>query len=1001
MADAVVLTPQQIKQILAQSTSSASPNLSQLNPTAATPNPSRKSKLKTKYLLGDSHQPFYSGGSGTGNSVALLPLASPSSSSLSPTSSKKDKNNGKSSAAGKQPTLLLTTLDAQLLLTSPSTGQIVARIDANTGRLLPITPGVSDGIGEVDYTIEDDGGDQLSALTLHDIQHTRTTVDHPSTSDQAGSFDLLDQEQQGESKVDVYQTSTTALVATQALFLRFLQLTVTYVVARRSSADGDGYDEEDGDAVRDQEQAQKEPLKVHVDVRLVRSIPRAHDSAIVVLSSSSSRSSASNQNQAVAGEAAIGLIATGSSDGMVKIWDVMGGFCTYVLKGHGGVVSALEWDVYLPVTVSGRTAQGETTTRGLRRARIFTGSVDGRVRYWDLLSSSSSSSSKPSSSSAGGGIQQKPLQILQSHTSVVRGLAVSDDGVRLVSGSRDRTVAFWTLHRQLEEKSAWKLDVSVTANEGVECLGFLPSFVVRPSAIATGEREDLGTPSRRKSTKQSTAAAAEEGDKASNQQDLFYMAGSSGVVRIWSHSLAQIVAVQPAESGNSANVKPPGGAGGGEEEEDETRAIQEMHMLVSPAHPSISTSTSMLPHVMLLAVHADQTFAFRSVPNVLVTATASSEVPLKLVKQMVGFNDQVTDVVLLSPISSAEEETHLAIATNSHALHVYSFSASAEHNVGILRGHTGLVLCLDASCDRRVIASGSKDRTCRIWAPVHRNSPAPSREDVEWRCVATAQGHAESVGAVAFARRSNLPTEGKAAGACASPFLVTTSSDRTVKIWDLSTLPESSEASASSTPTRLRSLVTLKVHEKDINSVDVSPNNALLLTGSQDRTAKVFALNYAPPSKANGGAASATLQLLSTCKGHKRGVWCVRFSPADRAFATAGGDKTIKLWSLQDFACVRTFEGHTSSVLRVDFLNAGMQLLSSGADGLVKLWNVKDEICAWTGDAHEEQVWSLAVTKDDQRAITVGADSMIRIWEDCTVEEQAQKQQQKVEEVEQ
>ena len=104
------------------------------------------------------------------------------------------------------------------------------------------------------------------------------------------------------------------------------------------------------------------------------------------------------------------------------------------------------------------------------------------------------------------------------------------------------------------------------------------------------------------------------------------------------------------------------------------------------------------------------------------------------------------------------------------------------------------------------------------------------------------------------------------------------------------------------------------------------------------------------------GVVRGELRLLGTCKGHKRGVWSVRFGKAERVLATGSGDKTVKMWSLDDFSCVKTFEGHTDSVLRVDFINAGKQMVSAASDGLVKLWNVRAEECTATMDNHEDKV---------------------------------------------
>lgn len=81
---------------------------------------------------------------------------------------------------------------------------------------------------------------------------------------------------------------------------------------------------------------------------------------------------------------------------------------------------------------------------------------------------------------------------------------------------------------------------------------------------------------------------------------------------------------------------------------------------------------------------------------------------------------------------------------------------------------------------------------------------------------------------------------------------------------------------------------------QDINSVAVSPNDKLLASGSQDRTAKLWSLVGGPD-----------LSLLGILRGHRRGVWAVCFSPVDQVLATSSADGTCKLWGLQDFSCLK------------------------------------------------------------------------------------------------
>lgn len=58
----------------------------------------------------------------------------------------------------------------------------------------------------------------------------------------------------------------------------------------------------------------------------------------------------------------------------------------------------------------------------------------------------------------------------------------------------------------------------------------------------------------------------------------------------------------------------------------------------------------------------------------------------------------------------------------------------------------------------------------------------------------------------------------------------------------------------------------------------------------------------------------------------------MEFSPVDQAVLTASGDMKIKIWSLTDGSCLKTFEGHTASVLKCSFITRGTQLISAGME---------------------------------------------------------------------
>ncbi|PVU86909.1 hypothetical protein BB559_006336 [Furculomyces boomerangus] len=307
--------------------------------------------------------------------------------------------------------------------------------------------------------------------------------------------------------------------------------------------------------------------------------------------------------------------------------------------------------------------------------------------------------------------------------------------------------------------------------------------------------------------------------------------------------------------------------------------------------------------------------------------------------QVVGNNDEIIDLQFVGL-----NQTHLAVATNSELLRIYDTDTL---RCQLVDGHKDIVLSIDAH--PKYFATSSKDYTARVWtfSPQSNTNSIPSVTTV-----GIATGHTGSVGAVKLAKDDDCT------------FMVTGGQDRTIKLWDLTTLEESKT---------LKTRFTVKAHDKDINSIAISPNNKLIASASQDRTIKTWSVS-------NG-------QLQNVFVGHKRGVWSVEFSSVDMVLASSSGDTTIKVWSVVDGTCLKTLEGHTGSPLRTTFISCGLQLLSSGSDGLIKVWNLKSGECDVTLDEHEDKVWATAITKNESIFVSGGSDSKIKFWKDTTKQE--------------
>jgi WD40 repeat protein len=67
---------------------------------------------------------------------------------------------------------------------------------------------------------------------------------------------------------------------------------------------------------------------------------------------------------------------------------------------------------------------------------------------------------------------------------------------------------------------------------------------------------------------------------------------------------------------------------------------------------------------------------------------------------------------------------------------------------------------------------------------------------------------------------------------------------------------------------------------------------------------------------------------------------CLDFSPDDSLLISGSGDKSVKLFSTKDWTILRDWKEHTSEVRAVLFHHTENQVIVSGScDKSIKVWN--------------------------------------------------------------
>jgi WD40 repeat protein len=347
------------------------------------------------------------------------------------------------------------------------------------------------------------------------------------------------------------------------------------------------------------------------------------------------------------------------------------------------------------------------------------------------------------------------------------------------------------------------------------------------------------------------------------------------------------------------------------------------------------------------------------------------------------------------------------LAMGDYASEIHLWQLADRQKLFTCKGHTRPVWGLAFSPDGGRLYSSSDDETVRVW-----DTSTPLSAGVSnGRLLQTFTGHTGMIRGLALSPDGAL--------------LATPSYDQTVKVWQVSGNPSSVNRDPLSvignpiTDHRLpiTDHQTLTAHTGYVRAAAFSPDGKLLATGGEDKTIKIWRLEF------GDSGLSVSHSPVSSLSAHEGGIFALAFSPDGRLLASASTDHTIKLWDISSVngnrlsvnsepitdyrlpitpspSPLASLEEHTNEVHALAFSRDGQRLASCSQDMTIKLWDmtaVTGNSSSASGDpmavhrlpitasrtltGHTSWVWSLAFSPDGQTLISGSADQSVKLWD--------------------
>jgi WD40 repeat protein len=300
----------------------------------------------------------------------------------------------------------------------------------------------------------------------------------------------------------------------------------------------------------------------------------------------------------------------------------------------------------------------------------------------------------------------------------------------------------------------------------------------------------------------------------------------------------------------------------------------------------------------------------------------------------------------------------LLVASSDGRIGLYDRAGDPVADLGRQRQLTGAAW----SPDGRVFATGAVDGSVALWR-VGSDSPV--------RTISTPS----PVTALSFDRTTLLAASGthvrlvdvrtgRAKSVDLSAGVLAAALDPTGHVFAVATrLGKSTTASIRSTRT---GRVVKELHESGIRSFAFSPDGRLLVTGSRDRTARIWD--------------ASTGRLLHVLP-HQGYVLAERFSPDGRSLVTSSSDGAAYVWNVASGQRELLLVGATGALNAAAFSPDGSEIATASADRLARIYYSQDGrlLAPLAGDV--QAVTSIDFDPSGRTVVTGSSGGNARLWD--------------------